>query len=87
MAQFPDRRPIGSLLTDAELEEFRVLAREHAGADLASDEAQSVAGQILRVLAIVCQVARRDSSASASSVDAGPLPESPRRAITTVPDD
>lgn len=85
MATASDDRPLGLLLTDAEVEAFRVLAREHAGADLSVDDAHSFAGQLLRVLAIVRDAAARSSTASASSVDGEPLPESETRAITTFP--
>ncbi|GEM_PF-3618358 len=69
-------RPLGFLLTDAELEEFRGLAREHVGAELTVDEARSVSTQLLRVLTIVRDVGRRGSSASTSSVDGQALPDS-----------
>lgn len=85
MATVSDERPLGFLLTDAEVEEFRALAREHAGAELTVDEARSVSIQLLRVLAIVRDVALRGSSGSASSVDGGVLPDSGIRAITTIP--
>ena len=85
MAGTPRDRELGSLLTDTEVEELRVLAREHAHAELTPDEAQSVAGQLLRILAIVRDVAVAGSTASASSVDEGILPDSENRVITTFP--
>jgi len=85
MAHASDDRPFGFLLTDAEVEEFRALAREHAGAELTVDEAQSVAAQILCVLAIVRNVAWRHSTDSVSSVDGEVLSESTNRAITNPP--
>ena len=72
------------LLSDAEVEEFRVLAREHAGAELTASEARTAAGQLLRILSVVRDVAA-GSSASLSPVDGHPLPESANRAITTFP--
>jgi len=78
----PDQR-FGAGLTDAEVEEFRILAREHAGAELTTDEARTVTDQLLRSLAIVRDVAVRGSNASDSPVDEQPLPESENRAITT----
>jgi hypothetical protein len=77
------RQPAHVLLTDVEVEEFRTLAREHAGAELTADEARTVVDQLLRVLSIVRDIALRGSSDSASSVDGRPLPESGIRAITT----
>lgn len=74
---------VTTFLSDAEVEQFRVLAREHAGADLTPNEARAVAGQLLRALAIVRDVAVKGSSASASSVDGEGLSESANRAITT----
>ena len=85
MATASDDRPLGFLLTDTEIEEFRVLAREHAGAELTPDEAYSVAGQLLRILAIVRDAVVRSSNGSDSSVDGRPLPDSGIRAITTFP--
>lgn len=75
----------GLLLTDSEVEEFRRLAREHAGAELTAAEATSVSAQLLRVLAIVRDVAVRGSNDSTSSVDDGPLPSPANRGITTFP--
>ncbi len=75
MAGTSDDRSPRFLLTDMEVEEFRMLARDHAGADLTRDEAQSVAGQLVRLLAIVRAVATKSSSASASSVDSRGLPD------------
>lgn len=83
MAARPERMVAQFLLTDAEVEEFRALAREHAGADLTSSEAGTVATQLLRVLSIIREVANQGSSASASSVDEAPLTESTGRGITT----
>jgi hypothetical protein len=85
MAATSDHRPLQFLLTDSEVEEFRQLAREHAGAELTADEARSVSAQLLRVLAIIRDVAQRSSNDSASSVHAGVLPRSLIRGITTVP--
>lgn len=85
MASAPADPPRPFILTDAEVEEFRVLVRQHAGAELTVDEARSVSGQLLRILAIVREVALGSSSASASPVDPKALPESAIRAITTLP--
>jgi hypothetical protein len=73
------------LLSDLELEEFRDLARKHAGATLTTDQARSATTQLLRILAIVRDVAVQSSSDSPSSVDGQALPDSPVRAITTYP--
>jgi hypothetical protein len=74
MATLSDSPP--ELLTDAEVEAFRALARENAGAALTAEEAQAVAGQLLRILATVRATAR-SSTVSASPVDEQALPESP----------
>ena len=66
----------GLLLTDIEVEEFRSLALNHAGAELTAGQAQSVAGQLLRILATVRDVAARRPNASVSSVDSEALPNS-----------
>lgn len=73
------------VLTDTEVEELRSLARQHASAELTSEEAHTTAHQLLRILAIVRDVARRSSSASFSPVDGQALPDSGIRAITTLP--
>ena len=75
----------GLLLTDSEVEKFRRLAREHAGAELTADEARSVSAQLLRVLAIIRDVTQRGSSDSTSSVDGVVLPKSAIHGITTAP--
>ena len=77
MAGATQDRSLGFLLTDSEVEEFRVLVHQHAGAELSAEEAQSVAGQIVRILAIVRETAGRGSNASAVPVDGGALPKSP----------
>ena len=84
MAHSPSTHP-SNFLSETEVEEFRQLARLHSGAELTLDDARSVSTQLLRVLAIVRDTAQCGSSDSASSVDAGALPKSPIRGITTVP--
>ena len=69
-------RPLTFPLTGGEVEEFRTLARLHASAELSFDEAQTAAHQLLRILAIVRDVALISSRASTSSVDKGVLPDS-----------
>jgi hypothetical protein len=83
MAGIIDRLAGHILLTDAEVEEFRALAREHAGAELTADEARAVTDQLLRVLSVVRDVAVRSSSHSFSSVDEQLLPESAIQANTS----
>lgn len=83
MAQPLTRRPAHLFLTDAEIEEFRVLAREHAGAELTADEARTVADQLLRVLTIVRSVALGCSSVFTWPVDKPLLPESGSSAINS----
>lgn len=73
------------LLDSAELEEFRTLARRHAGAELTTDEARTVSSQLLRVLAIVRDVSSHGSNESVSPVDGRALPKSAKSGITTVP--
>jgi len=85
MATHSGSNAAGPLLTDTEVEEFRQFAREHAGAELTADEARSVSAQLLRVLAIIRDVAQRGSNDSTSPVDAGALPKLPIQGITTVP--
>ena len=76
MAASPNERSPGLLLTDAEVEEFRVLARQHAGAELTVDEGRVLSGQLLRALATVRDVALGEPRAPASPVDNLTLPES-----------
>jgi hypothetical protein len=83
MADVLARQPLHSFLTDSEVEEFRVLAREHAGAELTFDEVRTVADQLLRVMRIVRDVANRGSTTSASYVDDQPLPTLSDRATIT----
>jgi hypothetical protein len=75
MANLVDPEPVGFLLSDVEVQEFRALVHQHANAELTVDEARSVSGQLLRVLAIVRDLAS-GSNDSASSVDEPVLPES-----------
>lgn len=84
-SQLHDSHAVGLLLTDTEVEEFRQLAREHAGAELTADEARSVSTQLLRVLAIIRDVALRSSNDSTSPVDSGALPESGIPGINNLP--
>jgi hypothetical protein len=79
----PPPNAAGLLLTDAEVEEFRRLARDNAGAELTTDDARKVIAQLLGVLSIIRAIALRGSSDSTSPVDGRPLPESANRAITT----
>jgi hypothetical protein len=69
MAAISARQPTHPLLTDAEVEEFRALVREHAGAELAGSEARALADQLLRALSIIRDVTLRGSSISDCSVD------------------
>ena len=65
----------GPLLSDAEVEEFRRLARDHAGAELTANDARAVADQLIGVLSIVRDIVIRSSTDSTSSVDRHSLPE------------
>jgi hypothetical protein len=78
-----DDRPSRLVLSDSEVEEFRALARQHAGAELTPNEARTVVDQLLGVLSVVRVIALRSSTDSASSVDEHPLPEARIHAITT----
>jgi hypothetical protein len=71
------------LLTDDEIREFQSLAVEHAGASLTLEQADALAHQLLRVLFIIRDVARRSSTDSTSSVDQRVLSETQNRADTT----
>ena len=83
MAGIIDRLAGHIFLTDAEVEEFRALAREHTGAELTPEETRAVADQLLRLLSLVRDVAVRGSSDSSSSVDEQLLPESANPANTS----
>ena len=61
-------------LSDADVEEFRALVTQHAGATLTADEARSVSAQLLRVFAIVRSVALSSSNDSTAPVDEPSLP-------------
>lgn len=56
------------LFSDAELDEFQSLAKQHAGVSLAREQASAVAYQLLRVLWVIRAVAK-SSSHSTTSVD------------------
>jgi len=83
MTTYTGSSAVGFLLTDAEVEEFCVLAREHAGAELTANEARAVVHQLLGVLSTIRAIALRGSTESASYVDARLLPKVAIHAITT----
>jgi hypothetical protein len=83
MATHSGYNAAGLLLTDAEVEEFRALARQHADAELTADEARAVVDQLLGVLSVIRMIALRGSTDSTSSVDGRTLPEARIHAITT----
>lgn len=83
MATSPDRPP-GLLLNDTEVEEFLALARRY-GAELTADEARWVSTQLLRVLAVIRDVAIRSPSVSTSPVDISLLPELPSGVMDSFP--
>lgn len=80
MAADASEPSLAMLLTDAEIETFRLLAREHAGAELSVEDARFVTGQLLRTLGVVRQAQQGGSNDSDSSVDRPALPNSVVRA-------
>jgi hypothetical protein len=71
------------VLSDAEVEEFRALVRQHTAAELTADEARAAVDQLLDVLSVIRTIALRGSTDSTSPVDGHPLPEAGIHAITT----
>jgi hypothetical protein len=72
-------------LTDNEVREFQVLAATHAGAALTLEQADTLAHQLLRLLLIVRDVTRHDSTDSTRPVDDQALPKSGNYVDTTHP--
>jgi hypothetical protein len=70
-------------LSADEVREFQSLASEHAGASLTIEQADALAHQLLHLLFIVRDVARRSSTDTTSSVDDRVLPKSQDRVDTT----
>ncbi len=81
----PNTPSLHLILTETEVEEFRSLAHQHTGAVLTREQARTVETRLLRVLAIIRDVATRGSSHSASPVDIAPLPESDAGAMNAIP--
>ena len=60
------------LFAEGEVEEFRLLLRQHANVELSFDDARILGGQLLRVLALIREVAVSAASAEDGSVDSPP---------------
>lgn len=64
----PSDSPARSL-TDGEVEEFRNLLHQHADVRLSFDDARALSGQLLRLLALIRDVAVTAVSAEDGTVD------------------
>jgi hypothetical protein len=73
------------LFTDAEIKELQVLLRTHVGVSLSTEQAQTVAHQLSRVLWLIREVLLEGSTDSTSLVDGRALPELSKHGITTRP--
>ncbi len=59
-------------LAEGEVEEFRLLLKQHAIVEVSFDDARVLAGQLLRVLALIRDVAVSTASAEDEAVDRPP---------------
>lgn len=59
-------------LAESEVEEFRLLLKQHANVEVSFDDARVLAGQLLRVLALIRDVAVSAVSAEDGAVDRPP---------------